>query len=333
MIRNQWYVILDSTELRRGRPRGVTRLGERLVLWRDSRGTAHCVADRCAHRGAALSCGELVGDQIRCPFHGIGFDGSGRAVLIPANGEAAPVPPNFRVNAYPVHEEQGFLWIFWGDSANPAAPAPEKPETPAFFEDLGPEFSYSRWIDHWNCHYTRCIENQLDVIHLPFVHRTTIGRGNATLVHGPRIEWKGNDLYVSMHNEADRGQRPLKPDELPPLTAGRFHLQFRMPHMWQNWIAERLRIFIAFVPVDEDNTLLYLRFYQSFVRFPVLRDLVNLVGKLQSIVIARQDKRVVLTQRPTRSELKMGENLVQGDLPILEYRRRRSLLKGESDGR
>ena len=31
MIRNQWYAILESNEVRRGKPVGVTRLGEKLV--------------------------------------------------------------------------------------------------------------------------------------------------------------------------------------------------------------------------------------------------------------------------------------------------------------
>ena len=38
MIRNQWYVILRSKELKKGKTLGVLRMGERMVLWRDSRG-------------------------------------------------------------------------------------------------------------------------------------------------------------------------------------------------------------------------------------------------------------------------------------------------------
>jgi phenylpropionate dioxygenase-like ring-hydroxylating dioxygenase large terminal subunit len=241
--------------------------------------------------------------------------------MIPANGSTAEVPANFRVAAFPVKESNGFIWIYWGDG-EPSAP-------PRFFEDIDGKFSSMTWIDHWACHYSRCIENQLDVVHLPFVHHNTIGRGNATIVNGPRIEWKGNDLFTYVYNAVDAGQKPKKPEATPIPVPGQFHLQFRMPHIWQNWIAEGLRVFIAFVPVDEENTLLYLRFYQKFLRLPVLRGLMNLVGKLQSIVIARQDKRVVLTQIPKRTELKMGENLIQGDLPILEYRRRRAEMKNE----
>jgi hypothetical protein len=44
-------------------------------------------------------------------------------------------------------------------------------------------------------------------------------------------------------------------------------------------------------------------------------------------VILHQDRRVVLTQLPKKSEFRMKENLVQGDLPILEFRKRRDLLK------
>jgi phenylpropionate dioxygenase-like ring-hydroxylating dioxygenase large terminal subunit len=34
MIRNQCYVVLESKEVRKGKPVGVTRLGEKMVFWR-----------------------------------------------------------------------------------------------------------------------------------------------------------------------------------------------------------------------------------------------------------------------------------------------------------
>jgi hypothetical protein len=40
-------------------------------------------------------------------------------------------------------------------------------------------------------------------------------------------------------------------------------------------------------------------------------------------VILHQDRRVVETQIPKKTMLKMNENLVQGDLPIIQYRKRR----------
>jgi len=72
MIRNQWYAILESKEVKKGKMIGVTRLGEKLVIWRDKDNNLHCIKDKCAHRGAQLSFGKLCKDYeaVKCPFHG-----------------------------------------------------------------------------------------------------------------------------------------------------------------------------------------------------------------------------------------------------------------------
>ena len=44
-------------------------------------------------------------------------------------------------------------------------------------------------------------------------------------------------------------------------------------------------------------------------------------------VIERQDKRVVITQKPKASAYKSGEKLLVGDGPVIEYRRRRDALQ------
>ena len=92
MIPNQWYAVLESREVKRGKPVGVTRLGEKMVFWRDRAGKVVAQSDLCPHRGVALSAGELKGDCIMCPFHGFEFDASGKCVVIPANGRNTPVP-------------------------------------------------------------------------------------------------------------------------------------------------------------------------------------------------------------------------------------------------
>lgn len=76
MIRNQWYVILESNEVRPGKVVRVTRLGEELVLWRTAGGKLVCMVDRCSHLGAQLSQGKVCPqeDGLRCRFHGFEFD-------------------------------------------------------------------------------------------------------------------------------------------------------------------------------------------------------------------------------------------------------------------
>ena len=319
MIQNQWYAVLSSKQVKKNKMIGVTRLSEKLVFWRDDAGEVHCIYDKCCHRGASLCAGKLVGNLVECPFHGFQYDASGKVTLIPANGKNAKVPENYRVNAYQARDAYGLIWVWYGDYNA------ELPEIP-FFEELTDGFTYGEISENWSVHYTRAIENQLDVVHLPFVHKTTIGRGNKTLVNGPVAKWNGNRMTFYVKNELDQGQKPEKPNEIENYEK-LFHLQLQMPNIWQNIISDQLRIFAAFAPVDEENTHIYLRFYQKFMRVPVLAQLVSGLGAVTNRVILHQDRRVVLTQLPKKSEFKMKENLVQGDLPILEFRKRRDQLK------
>lgn len=331
MIPNQWYVVLSSSQVRK-RPVGVTRMGEKLVFWRDGRGQVACMADLCAHRGAQLSTGKVLADgHLQCPFHGFEYDASGAVTHIPANGRSAPVPERFHGRAYPTHEAHGFIWIWWGERP-PADLAP-----PRFFDNLATGgYSYGEAIDPWRTHYTRAIENQLDAVHLPFVHKSTIGRGNRTLVDGPVVVWEDDaKLRFYVYNRVDDGSPPRRPEAITPDPAHDFHLEFIFPNLWQNCISDDVRVMAAFVPVDVENTLLYLRFYQRFIRVPVVRAVVNWLAAPSNLVIAHQDRRVVETQRPRRVMLGIGEQLIQGDGPIAAYRRRRAeLLKaaGASPG-
>jgi phenylpropionate dioxygenase-like ring-hydroxylating dioxygenase large terminal subunit len=317
MIYNQWYVILDSKELKY-KPLRVKRLNETLVLWRDESGKACCIADRCCHRGVSLSCGKIIDGQIECPFHGFTYDKTGKVTLIPANGRNKPVPETMKVQAYKTHEAFGLIWLWWGDDDKTGG-------EPFFFKELA-DFSYSTFADHWNVHYSRAIENQLDVVHLPFVHRTTIGSGNKTLVNGPVVKREGELITFYVNNVKDDGKTtPLKPDEIVDYEK-LFRLQFHYPNIWQNFISDKIRAFAAFVPVDDENTIVYIRYYQRMVNIPILKGLFNYIGKVSSIIILRQDKRVVITQLPTKSELKMDERLIMGDKPIIEYRKHRQEL-------
>jgi len=65
MIKNQWYTILESKEVKK-KPIGVTRLNEKLVLWRDDQGLLNCIYDQCCHRGASLAIGCIKENQWSC---------------------------------------------------------------------------------------------------------------------------------------------------------------------------------------------------------------------------------------------------------------------------
>ena len=50
---------------------------------------------------------------------------------------------------------------------------------------------------------------------------------------------------------------------------------------------------IAFAPIDHENTLMYIRYYHN-LRLPLLCQLYSWLGSLGSLVIERQDRRVVM---------------------------------------
>jgi len=322
MIKNQWYGILDAKELKANKLISVVRMGEKLAIWKSNNGEINCIFDKCCHRGASLSTGKLKHNTVRCPFHGLVYDATGRVIEIPANGKNAPVQERFKVNAYQVKEKYGFIWLWYGDYTD------EVPEIP-FFKYLRKGFSYGSFSEAWPVHYTRAIENQLDVVHLPFVHRNTIGRGHKTLVNGPVVKWEDNLMTFYVHNMKDDGlTKPLKSKEMENYK-DYFSLQFQMPNMWQNRISRDIRIFAVFAPIDEGNTRIYLRFYQRNLKLPVLKQVFNRLSNISNRYILHQDRRAVLTQKPIKTEFKMKENLIQGDAPIIEYRKRRAFLKGE----
>jgi phenylpropionate dioxygenase-like ring-hydroxylating dioxygenase large terminal subunit len=68
------------------------RFNEKLVFWRGRDNILHCIADRCAHRGASLSCGKIIDGEIQCPFHGLQFNEFGIGTYIPSGGKKADYP-------------------------------------------------------------------------------------------------------------------------------------------------------------------------------------------------------------------------------------------------
>jgi phenylpropionate dioxygenase-like ring-hydroxylating dioxygenase large terminal subunit len=289
---------------------GVTRCGEKLVFWRDDASQVHCIFDQCCHRGASLSAGHIENQHVACPFHGFQYDSKGKVVLIPANGKHRDVPENYKVNAYFVKEAYGFIWLWFGDDFGAAAgPIP-------FLRNSSRDLHTDKFQKPGRSTIPEAIENQLDVVHLPFVHDTTIGRGNRKLVNGPVVKWTDNLMTFYVDNQQDRGQNPKRASEIEAYER-LFHLQFQMPNTWQNIISDDIRIVAAFAPIDDEHTHIYIRFYQRFMKIPGLRHLVNRFSNISNRVILHQDRRVVLTQHPKKSELNMGENLIQGDLPLL----------------
>jgi len=310
--RNHWYPLLESRELGR-RPRGFERLGRVFVFWRTADGAAHASLDRCPHLGAALSGGKVDNDELVCPFHGWRFDGQGRCKHIPSVGRNGRIPGGIALERYAVREAHGFIWLWWGRCETASEELP-------YFAELESGWRHHTATAEWPVHYTRAIENQLDVAHLPFVHRTTIGSGGRSLVEGPYVEASTKGIRVWTTNRRDDGPARGMP-ELAAAAAGTPpSLDFLFPGLWLLNLGPRLKNLIAFVPVNEHRTRYYLRTYHRY-KLRLLAAPFEWVMSASNRFILSQDRRVVVTQTPALSRDADADRLVGADRAISQFRK------------
>lgn len=296
-----WYVVLDAQELKGGRALGVKRFGRDLVFWREAGGKAVAMADLCPHRSAKLSLGTVEDGCLACPFHGFEFEANGACRLVPETEKAAA---NLQVETFSCREEHGFIWLYWGPEPDHLTES-RLPWFEALDEkNFGP-YSIARSVSDWPIHISRCIENQLDYAHLPYVHRTTIGRG--VDIRGLRhFELTENSIKLGFSEKASE--------------KGYFHFLF--PNIWTLCILPgRFHQMLAFVPVSETETRIYLRAYQNFINLPILSPLLHALLSAQNMKILGQDKAVVLSQRPNSSIEAEQEKLYPSDRGIAWFRK------------
>lgn len=291
-----WYVVAAANELKNGKPLGIERFGKSIVLWRTDDGEPVAMLDHCPHRSARLSIGKCSANSIQCRFHGFEFTKDGACQLVPETGKAAA---NLKVETFSVVEKHGFLWIWHGA-------LPPQADVPWFAELENSSWSYNCQTADWPTHVTRCIENQLDYAHLPFVHYNSIGQNM--------------DVTKPVHFDTADDLIRFYPDGTAP---GRGCIEFRFPNIWMlSIVPGKFAQMLAFVPVSEHATRLYLRSYQSFVTIYGINKLVDKILQWQSRYILNQDREVVLSQHPQNVMEAEHEVLYQSDSAIKHFRMR-----------
>lgn len=164
---NAWYCVGWSDDLR-DQPIGHSVLQQPVVLYRDGAGKAVALDGRCPHRFAPLWKGEVVGDTIMCPYHGLRFDRSGMCVHNPHG--AGQIPPNAKVRSFPVVEKGGALWVWPGDAEKAD---PSRLPDPHWL--LSPDYACVTGYLRVEANYQLVIDNLLDLTHAPYLHRNTVG--------------------------------------------------------------------------------------------------------------------------------------------------------------
>ncbi len=159
-IDRHWFVIAHSGAVT-NRPHRVTLFGRRWALARDRENKVLVLEDRCPHRHAPLSAGDMTGEGLRCPYHGWTFNRSGSCVSIPGwpDGDA---PPEVRVPSLAVVEHDGLVWA----AAHPVSQV----SLPRVVTTLEPGSRRFLWQTKWGAPILEALENFLDALHTHLIH-------------------------------------------------------------------------------------------------------------------------------------------------------------------
>ncbi len=103
-ILDHWHPVLKSSDVRR-KPVAVMIAGQPLAVFRTASGGLGAVADACPHRKLKLSAGTVVGDRLRCAYHGWSYDTAG-------NGESPGTPKmSACTTSFDIREDHGLIWV------------------------------------------------------------------------------------------------------------------------------------------------------------------------------------------------------------------------------
>ena len=264
MVRRYWMPALLSDEIEcDSQPVRVRLMGENLVAFRDSNGDVGLIQELCPHRGASLFLARNEECGLRCLYHGWKFDVSGKILDMPTENNNEAIIDRIHATAYPVQEIGGIIWAYMG-------PKGDEPPPINFEFTKYPDSHLVHTKMHIQCNWVQCLEGVLDSAHANYLHSDTFKptanslssdyRGDSLVVDRPsgdgqpRFEIENTSygfryaaIRRAMTEEVDKSYVRVTLFVAPfyGLFAGQ-----------KNWGALQ-----AFVPIDDENTMLY------FVRY------------------------------------------------------------------
>eukprot|EP00455_Lapot_gusevi_P038996 TRINITY_DN4368_c0_g2_i1.p1 TRINITY_DN4368_c0_g2~~TRINITY_DN4368_c0_g2_i1.p1 ORF type:complete len:419 (+),score=112.61 TRINITY_DN4368_c0_g2_i1:83-1339(+) len=165
---NGWYRVCDSDEIKIGQVKEYHVCALSIVVYRGEDGKIGCLDAYCPHLGASLG-GEggaiVVGNCVRCPFHGWCFDREGKCVDIPYSKK---IPDVSHTRSYPILERHKMIMVwFHVDGTEPEWFPPEMEG----IEDMN---WHGRTRHHVAAHVQELPENGADTAHLNVVHSSVV---------------------------------------------------------------------------------------------------------------------------------------------------------------
>ncbi|MBC7546012.1 MAG: aromatic ring-hydroxylating dioxygenase subunit alpha [Candidatus Sericytochromatia bacterium] len=218
-LHENWYAACTSAELGTKKPLGRTILEEMLVVYRDMAGQPVALIDRCLHRNALLSEGDVFAGCIGCPYHGWTYNSQGQCVHIPSEGPERAIRPDKTLQSFPCMERDGLVWVYMGDPDN----IRNEPFRMPFYKEKGWRSYYM--ITTFANGVTNLVENFMDVPHTVFVHSKWFR--NQTRTEGEALVTRtATSVEIEYFHQDSIGftERALNPKGLPMTHTDKFFM-------------------------------------------------------------------------------------------------------------
>lgn len=246
---DHWHPICPSGSLYR-RPVAVQLDGLPVVLFRTASGAVGALENQCPHRRLRLSLGDVVGNELRCKYHGwtFGCDGQGQSPGTPRLHACA--------RSFATREAHGYVWI---KNAGAAAEFPT-------FDAAG--YLYIGAIEHVApAPLELTLDNFSEIEHTPTVHGTF--GFDLQRMHEVQVQCEPTATTVRVRNDGPHQPLPyfyrfllgVRPDD-------HFHSHYTIffspvhlviDHWWsapdnRHEAKVRWRVYLFLTPVTEAET-------------------------------------------------------------------------------
>jgi len=257
-----WYVIGEKREFLSNKLYKKTVWNNDYVVWKNEE-NYFAMDNHCSHRGASLSNGLLIGQNIACPYHGYEFNSNGVLCMVP--GLTFKNNKCQNIKSYQIREQNG--WVYLNINATldePILPIFEEPEAKDEMCTVNllniPFNSYARLVS----------ENSLDVMHIAYVHSfgnvqvpSPIYENPPKLCDDYPYHYKTEYVYVSGENSIAK--------KIFNSSFLNVDVEFVLPHLQIVRVKfdKYVSTIITFVtPINMTHSHVYMKTYRSYWFLP-----------------------------------------------------------------
>ena len=198
----------------------VDFVGVPLLIVRDAQGDLRAFSNSCRHRGSAVADGEGNCRAFKCPYHSWVYGLDGALLGAPHMERAVGFDPK-QYGLVPLRLETwgGFLFVSF---------SPETPGLAQYLGDLPQKLESYRLEDmrvvrrvtfDIACNWKLFVENAMEELHIPTVHRKTIEQNTPLETHAPE---EAHGQYCTLFSTHEGSMALLKGDVgFPPIPSRR----------------------------------------------------------------------------------------------------------------